>query len=200
MKLKAMILGSALATSTLMAQGLYVGGDLGSVFTKSKLSEELKTGTTQESYQNSKSSSALSYGVHVGYIFSPLHRAYVAYTRDKGKLEGEEIAERFKSQKYYLGYDFTPEIAPTLRGILGVYAGKNRLKVDGESLSDALYGAKVGLLREVDARSDVELSLRYDISKFKESYSETQGAITAHHRNELTQNSLTIYVGYSYKF
>lgn len=186
---------SLLVSSSAWAGGLMIGVDAGLANVKNHLDATIYEGGVSRELNESFSSRSYSLGVRLGYLFAEEHRLYLGYAYAP---RGEVDANRAKSQKSYIAYDFTPMLHENTRAILGVLVGQNRITTSGirGGTSPSFYGAKVGLLREVDEHTEMELSLKVDHTKFNLNYQDGTKRV----KSDLKQTNLAICVGYTYKF
>ena len=206
---------AVLLTSGAMAaeSGAFIGVSLGSM--SSRNNALLSAGPKDDPSDGVEISlnfadSTFERAFKVGYHISSLHRYYMEYATSgavKKKLQKEEITIEHKTSKFLLGYDFTPEIISTWRGVAGVYVGilqrDTTFKAEGtlESLKGkgSLVGLKLGAIYEVMKNSDIELGMKFESANIKKHVMKDDEYILI----ELTkqkQNNVGLYAGYVYRF
>ncbi|WP_169754093.1 outer membrane beta-barrel protein [Campylobacter curvus] len=188
--LKVAVLGS-LACSCALAQGAFVGGSVGYNF---KSGNELKDDGIKFK------DSSIPLGVQGGYDFGDyrVYGEYVYGTKAKAhKTVGDVKADlKWKTHKFLVGADYTPQVAQNLRFLVGAYTGLTYLDYKlgtvgpgervhiSDNSTDWAIGGRVGGLYSFDEHNEVELGLRYDRTKFDEG----------------KFNSYGLYAAYNYKF
>lgn len=103
--------------------------------------------------------------------------------------------------RYILGYDFTPSITDSFRGVLGLYAGYTTLKAkynffgvtENINYGGVVCGAKVGAMYEINANNEFELGLKYEGMNL-------ENTTTLAFKSEVKPTNLHLYVGYAYRF
>ncbi|MGP1579922.1 MAG: hypothetical protein ACTTH5_02715 [Wolinella sp.] len=207
--LVALFMSGAMAAES----GAFIGASLG--FMSSKNNALLSAGPKDNPSDGVEISlnfadSTFERAFKAGYHISSLHRYYIEYATSgavKKKLQEEEITIEYKTSKFLLGYDFTPEIIGTWRGVAGVYVGilqrDTTFKAEGtlESLKSkgSLVGLKLGAIYEVMKNGDIELGMKFESANIKKHVMKDDEDILI----ELTkqkQNNVGLYAGYVYRF
>lgn len=175
----------------------------------------------------------LGLSAKIGYIYDDNHRFSFAYkynaklTGDGSydiKINGYDLGKaksnyKFTSHNFLLGYDYTPQINSNLRALAGVFAGyslgvldvsNSLIKEVANAVPNILdgfsYGAKLGVIYEVDSNWDIELGgkIMQTIYNNKEiDLSFSHNGATYKIENEplkLKQLDTGIYFGVNYKF
>ncbi len=153
-----------------------------------------------------KNGDAFDFGLKLGYLFTDEHKVYGIY-RYNFKANYDEYFElsvgnittsfnhilRRKTNQFLLAYDFTPQLSDSWLGVLGVFGGyaNAKLNVNTKSIyykKGLAYGAKIGILYEFNANSEIELGLRAEQTRFYKK------------DNKPVFSDFGLYAGYNYKF
>ncbi|MDL0088206.1 outer membrane beta-barrel protein [Campylobacter gastrosuis] len=136
----------------------------------------------------------LGLGVKGGYDFG-VARIYGALSQDS---KAKDKGINWRTTKLYTGADWTPEFSSGVRGVLGGFLGYAYIKDTNPKYSNSggggfMYGAKVGLLFDIDTHNSFEMGYKCNIAKF--------GVDDGEEVNfDLTQKQHSVYAGYNYKF
>lgn len=213
----------ALLASSSFAEGFFIGGEGGWLNSKMKLTSKGKitTYTTdtfipQEttSFENTEkhTRNGANVSLKAGYVFTDNHRIYAAYGYNFGfNFNTDNTNLNVNSHKILLGYDFTPQIYDSWRGVLGLYGGYSLFKMSGNNLYKDLrsangfaYGAKIGALYEVNEHNEIEFGFKAEQLLHSKDVnmedSDTMMPITSSGTFKPTATNLGLYVGYTYKF
>lgn len=180
---------AAFLASSSFAQGFFAGVDGSVLFGRQKdkisISSSLGTPPIYQTIENQ--SLTFNPALNFGYIFSPNHRVYVSYS----------YLDLSSTNKFLLGYDFTPQIDGSLRGDLGIYGGFAK----ASKFSGGAYGLKLGALYELNEYNEINFGVKFEQIPFNE-YKTTgnANAIDYSSSNERTITNYGLYVGYVYKF
>ncbi len=186
--MKKFLVASACVTllgSCAFGEGFFAGGE-GSLFYSQG---HFKNSTTGKRKDNSF---GLDLGLKLGYIITDDHRVYGASHVD---MRAQYFYANREAYKFVLGYDFTPQISDSWRGVLGAYGGYAyaRLKTSGLSKTSYkksyVYGAKAGVLHEIDESNELEFGVKFEQLRLNE----VRGTKTF-------TNDIVAYIGYNYKF
>ncbi|CUU74471.1 putative outer membrane protein [Campylobacter hyointestinalis subsp. hyointestinalis] len=200
------LVASALMSSVVLAEDIFVGVEGAFVQSKVNLDSELN-----EAFSDPKDG-AFEFGFKAGQDFGDyrLWAGYFYRTKASEKYSfsgpgGYVNAEiNWKSHNFVVGADYTPSITENFKALLGAYTGlaitKSEVKGDaslasGYEFSDsgsetdagALIGLRLGGIYAVDANNEIEFGIKGDYIK----------------TNILDIDKATnygVYVGYNYKF
>ncbi len=190
-------LGLSLASAAALAQGAFVGVE-GDYSFSSKLKANSDNGTTKVK----KAQPGL--GLKAGYDFD-VARVYGAYIYDfqAKKSLGDEDGTiiKWKTHKFIVGADYTPNVAKDLKLVLGGYTGFSKLKLRGgdaenpmesASTNGWILGARVGAEYSINENNAVEFGLKADRTDY--------GKISKFDFVDTKETNIGLYMGYTYKF
>lgn len=200
---------AALLVSSAFAEGVFVGGEVGFFGDKGKYrTNAFETGKDPELGYVSKTKAIYNLGLKIGYIITDNHRVYGAYGYGSPhKFTDEDgVTLKMPTHKFLFGYDFTPQIREAWRGVLGFYTGYTfgKLKAGGKDFSTSAnhggfaYGAKIGLLYEINENNEIEFGTRVEQLRFKEKNHYVGKDMTVGVKP--THTNFGLYMGYAYKF
>lgn len=211
MLLKSKILVAAVAASVCvsaaMAEGAYIGVEADYSF-KSNLEMKFADGD----YKADDGQAGL--GLKAGYDFGAF-RAYGAYIYDfeaskNGSDDTGFWSHKWKTHKFLVGADYTPEITSGFKVVVGTYTGLSILKMeapwadvdatgaitgsgkDNESFKGWVIGAKVGGIYEINAHNEIEFGYKFDRTDYDKS--------SKLEISDMKEKNHGIYLGYNYKF
>ena len=190
-------LGLSLASAAALAQGAFVGVE-GDYSFSSKLKANSDNGATKVK----KAQPGL--GLKAGYDFD-VARVYGAYIYDfqAKKSLGDEDGTiiKWKTHKFIVGADYTPNVAKDLKLVLGGYTGFSKLKLRGgdaenpmesASTNGWILGARVGAEYSINENNAVEFGLKADRTDY--------GKISKFDFVDTKETNIGLYMGYTYKF
>ena len=190
-------LGLSLASAAALTQGAFVGVE-GDYSFSSKLKANSDNGTTKVK----KAQPGL--GLKAGYDFD-VARVYGAYIYDfqAKKSLGDEDGTiiKWKTHKFIVGADYTPNVAKDLKLVLGGYTGFSKLKLRGgdaenpmesASTNGWILGARVGAEYSINENNAVEFGLKADRTDY--------GKISKFDFVDTKETNIGLYMGYTYKF
>lgn len=199
---KATVIGS-LVCSSVLAQGAFVGFEVDYSFkSNNKIKED--DGESSKYHDNQ-----FGLGVKAGYDFD-VARVYGKYSYSL--KASQEISDRkghekydWKTHRFLLGADYTPQIAQDFKLVLGGYTGLavQKTTADVHEFNIGKYiikanqkgwvlGAKIGGIYSINANNEVEFGYRADRTDYR-----------ASKKLESVDNKETnhgFYLGYNYKF
>ena len=190
-------LGLSLASAAALAHGAFVGVE-GDYSFSSKLKANSDNGTTKVK----KAQPGL--GLKAGYDFD-VARVYGAYIYDfqAKKSLGDEDGTiiKWKTHKFIVGADYTPNVAKDLKLVLGGYTGFSKLKLRGgdaenpmesASTNGWILGARVGAEYSINENNAVEFGIKADRTDY--------GKISKFDFVDTKETNVGLYMGYTYKF
>ncbi|CAD7288798.1 hypothetical protein LMG7974_01158 [Campylobacter majalis] len=135
-------------------------------------------------------------GLKAGYDFDTF-RVYGSYEygfEAKDSIDGSKL--KYKTHKFLLNADYTPEITTDLKLIVGGYVGASHLKFkasDKDSAGKAkdtapIIGLRLGVQYSLDANNAIEFGVKTDYAKHKRD------------GNNVKNTNTGLYLGYNYKF
>ncbi len=159
-----------------------------------------------------------------GYRFSKMHRIYTSIGYGKRFNVNSRVITptntgtrdyTYKSKTFSLdfalGYDFTPSLTQSIKGLLGFYGGYSSFNMQNQDLvirqnsidsyiyksiaSGFLYGLKAGFILDLSINNEIELSARYTQRRYKQALLNPDELAF-----KPTTKDLGIYLGYAYKF
>ena len=143
-------------------------------------------------------------GLKAGYDFD-VARVYGAYIYDfqAKKSLGDEDGTiiKWKTHKFIVGADYTPNVAKDLKLVLGGYTGFSKLKLRGgdaenpmesASTNGWILGARVGAEYSINENNAVEFGLKADRTDY--------GKISKFDFVDTKETNIGLYMGYTYKF
>ena len=191
-------LGLSLASAAALAQGVFVGVE-GDYSFGSKLKVKRGDGS-----KDSIKKAQPGLGLKAGYDFD-VARVYGAYIYDfqAKKSLGDEDGTiiKWKTHKFIVGADYTPNVAKDLKLVLGGYTGFSKLKLRGgdaenpmesASTNGWILGARVGAEYSINENNAVEFGLKADRTDY--------GKISKFDFVDTKETNLGLYMGYTYKF
>lgn len=206
--LKKKLLGSAVGLCLLSScaladenSGFYLGLEGGYIHsTYKQVVTDIVTGISATS--PTESLNGFNLGAKLGYRFTENHRMYFNIGSDMGlSISGNGGDADISTMRYILGYDFTPSITDSFRGVLGLYAGYTTLKeklnffggTENINYGGVVCGAKVGAMYEINANNELELGLKYEGMNL-------ENTTKLSFKSEVQPTNLHLYVGYAYRF
>ena len=195
---KVALLGSLVCSSAL-AKGAFVGVSGGYNY---KNGNELKV-------DDGKIKDAVpTFGVKGGYDFD-VARVYGEYIYgSEGKASqrdgADAIEAKWKTHKFLIGADYTPEITRNFKFLAGIYTGLTVLDLDVKATTtnasltisdtgrDWTIGGKLGGIYSFDERNELEFGVRYDKTKFDLEIGDE--------KDKIKHTNSGVYLGYNYKF
>lgn len=206
--LKKKLLGSAVGLCLLSScaladenSGFYLGLEGGYIHSAYKqVLTDIVTGVSLTS--PTESLNGFNLGAKLGYRFTENHRMYFNIGSDMGLSIPDDGGDvDISTMRYILGYDFTPSITDSFRGVLGLYAGYTTLKTkfnflgatENINYGGVVGGVKVGAMYEINANNELELGLKYEGMNLENT---TELAL----KSEPKPTNLHLYVGYAYRF
>lgn len=211
MLFKSKILVAALTASACVsvavADGAYMGVEADYSF-KSNLKAKIEN----ETFKIKDGQAGL--GLKAGYDFG-VWRAYGAYIHDfkaskNDSDNGSRWKDMWKTHKFLVGADYTPQIASGFKAVVGAYTGLSILKFqndwsdmdatgavtdsgsDKDSFKGWIIGAKVGGIYEINANNEIEFGYKFDRTDY--------GKSNELEISDLKETNHGIYLGYNYKF
>lgn len=147
----------------------------------------------------------------LGYRFNESHRVYFTYAgsddfNDFIKTSVLSIEGDFSTQKFLLGYDFTPKLFRNTRAVLGVYSGYAKTDVDlktsfltlSQNYDGFVYGAKLGAIYEITPHNEIELGVKAEQIRYSsKNFYQSQVGSNIYNPKETNYSA---YLGYAYKF
>jgi len=200
-KLACMVLLASAAVAG--ESGVFVGGEAGIYSSKNSYDSPWQDYSPADSGVDSYSWSdrAGEFGFKIGYVFSKNHRGYAGYYKS-GTVKDSAEWEASLS-KFLVGYDYTPEIAKTWRGVLGLYGGYAKVDMSVDDLSfsvnGTLFGGKLGVIYELGEKSEIEMGIKVERVGLKDKQF-VEDAIGTSSIANYTQTNRGIFIGYNYKF
>ena len=190
-------LGLSLASAAALAQGAFVGVE-GDYSFGSNLTAKSDNGKSKAK----KAQPGL--GIKAGYDFD-VARVYGAYIYDfqAKKSLGDEDGTiiKWKTHKFIVGADYTPNVAKDIKLVLGGYTGFSKLKLRGgdaenpmesASTNGWILGARVGAEYSINENNAVEFGLKADRTDY--------GKISKFDMVDAKETNVGLYMGYTYKF
>ena len=195
---KVALLGSLVCSSAL-AKGAFMGVSGGYNY---KSGNELKV-------DGDKTRDAVpTFGIKGGYDFDAM-RVYGEYIYgSEGKASQRDAADaieaKWKTHKFLVGADYTPEITRNFKFLAGIYTGLTVLDLDVKATTtnasltisdtgrDWTIGGKLGGIYSFDERNELEFGVRYDKTKFDLEIGDE--------KDKIKHTNSGVYLGYNYKF
>ena len=222
-KFKSTILILSLSTTFALANGYFIG-----------ISNGLNHSSVNDDNNDLISDNNLLLSPKFGYQINNTHRYSISYEHggkssdsksydielDRGVIANESVKYEFTSNKFLLGYDYTPLIWRNLRADIGVFAGYSfgKLNVEDGPTQDTSqaapgyldgfnYGAKLGALYEIGNRWDIEFGAKIMRTTYKSKDLDISFDIDGGKTHEVENNTFRLkqldmgaYLGVSYRF
>lgn len=210
--------------SSVLAEGFFVGGQLGINFKPVKAEENAKINYSGTYYTEGDSKIAPFMGVKFGYDFD-LWRAYGAFNYNSGtdyeyssrtttQYQNFEIDN--ESLDFVIGADWTPEINSKFKIVVGPYAGYSVLNTDMSYTNSTsgiisefertirqngfVYGGKIGGIITFARHHEIDFGVKYDTVKYGDKDDIIVSSDISMNMKGIKRNSVGLYAGYNFKF
>ncbi|MBZ7957485.1 outer membrane beta-barrel protein [Campylobacter sp. RM10541] len=213
-KLLSIVAGTCLFANLAMADersGFFIGVDAALMNAKVKADLKHSKNSQNSTFNGDISQTIPVLDLKLGYRLNESHRIYFTYAgsddfNDFIKTPALYIEGDFSTQKFLLGYDFTPKLFTNTRAVLGVYSGYAKTDVDlktsfltlSQNYDGFVYGAKLGAIYEITPHNEIELGIKAEQIHYntKNFYQNQVGS----NFYDPKETNYSAYLGYAYKF